>query len=440
VIARIAIAAALLLAACGDDDGANEANQTNEPETVEPTAAEPEEDDLADLDSVPDPSELAGTTGDGVVASPETLEAAVPDGQCIALTEAPARVWPAPGIPAIAANDERFYLALHARSDAGEDGLHLVAASPEGPPRPVRSLRIDPPMSSAAPRNAPPAIAIDGNELVVAFVDGRSHVRLGAVDPTEPSARLRTIEAGSGADPRFAVALGVVGRTRVVAWTDGTGTPMRVRLARVDRSGTLLGTHDLTMTGMGAAAPVFAAGGDTKTIYFVDPRAGVSPIVKAELGPDGTPRPSAVARPVGTVSVPPEVAVAIDGEGHAYAGYTAIGNVATTAVGLMPLFGDVSGPSAIVPGTGYGLLNVSAVAGENAVVFGADAPTGEARDAPREVHVRIVRDGEAGETLTIAGPDGTGRHVALARRPDGIIAAAFSASDGIYVAWIRCDD
>ncbi len=399
-----ALVAALALFGCDDDAPA----EPSEPETIEPTPApEPEEaDPLANLEGAPDPSEIAGTSGSGTIASAETLEAAVPDGQCIALTEAPARVWPTPGVPAIAADDTRFYLALYARSEAGEDGLHLVAAAPEGPPRPVRSLRVDPPLAGGAARVAPPGIALDEGKVVVAFVDGQNHIRLGAADPREPSAQLRTIEAGSGADLRFAPALGVVGQVRVVAWTDGTGTPMRVRLARADRTGTLLDTHDLTMTGMGAAAPVFGAGGDTKTIYFVDPRAGVSPIVKAELNPDGTPRPSAVARPVGTVSVPPEVAVAEDGSGHAYAGYTAIGNLATTAVGLMPLFGDVSGPSALVPGTGYGLLNVAAVAGRGAVVFAADAPKGEARDAPREIHVRLVKDGAAGETLTVAAPDG----------------------------------
>jgi hypothetical protein len=225
-----------------------------------------------------------------------------------------------------------------------------------------------------------------------------------------------------------------------VAWTDGTGTPMRVRMARADRSGTLLGTDDLTMTGMGGAAPVFAAGGETPTLYFVDPRAGVSPIVRTALSPDGSPLPTEVARPVGTVTVPPQLAVGVDGAGNAYAGYTAIGNVATTAVGLMPLFGDVAGPTALVPGTGYGTLDVAAVAGPTAVVFAADAPKGEARDAPREVHVRVVRDSTAGERLVLAAPDGTANRVALSRRRDGVIAAVFSAADGVYVAWLRCDD
>jgi len=436
-----ALALALVLTAfaiaCGDDDDGGEV--VPEMNEAEETRAAPEEDDpLEDLDSVPDPSEYAGTTGDGVIAAGDTIAAAVPEGACIALTEAPARVWPTPGIPAIAADETRFHLAVHARSEAGEDGLHLISASPEAPPRPVRSVRVSPPLQGG--RGAPPAIAVDGEHLVVAFIDGASHVRLGAANPAEPSAALRTIEAGSGADPRFAPALGIVGHNRVVAWTDGTGTPMRVRVARADRTGTLLGTHDVTMRGMGAAAAVFAAGGDSPTLYFVDPRAGVSPIVKAELSPDGSPLPSAVARPVGTVTVPPELAVAVDGTGKAYAGYTAIGNMATTAVGLMPLFGDVAGPTPLVPGTGYGALNVAAAAGPTAVVFAADAPKAEERDAPREIHVRVVRDNTAGDPLTLAGPDGTGRHVAMARRRDGILGVAFSAPDGVYVAWVRCDD
>jgi hypothetical protein len=74
------------------------------------------------------------------------------------------------------------------------------------------------------------------------------------------------------------------------------------------------------------------------------------------------------------------------------------------------------------------------------VVFAADAPKGEARDAPREVHVRVVRDSTAGERLVLAAPDGTANRVALSRRRDGVIAAVFSAADGVYVAWLRCDD
>ncbi|MBW2461806.1 MAG: hypothetical protein JRH11_09175 [Deltaproteobacteria bacterium] len=391
-------------------------------------------DPLAGMDEPPTPSEYAG------VPAGEVAVGDVPPGACVALTEAPQRVWPRPGVPAITVLGERFHLALHGGGAPGDeaDELHLVSASPETEPTPIRSLRINP--AHGGGRIAPPAITVDGDELVVAFIDGQGHVRLGSTDPARPSANLRTIEAGSGADVRFAPAVAVVRGTRVVAWTDGTGTPMRVRVARADRSGVLLGTHDVTMAGMGAATPTFAAGASTPTLYFIDARAGISPIVKAELRPDGSPRPSSVARPVGTVSVPPELAVGVTGDGHAFAGYTAIGNMATTAVGLMPLFGDVATALPLVPGTGYGPLNVAAAAGPAGVVFAADAPRDQPPNAPREIHLRVMRSGAPGPTLTITGPDGTGRHAAIARRADGVLGVAFSAPDGVYVAWARCDD
>lgn len=436
---------ALGAAGCGDDASVEPApteRTTTAPAPGEgdpPTPPGPEDtaDPLAGMDDLPTPSEYAAPTGVDLGARQ------VPAGACVALTDLAQRVWDAPGVPAIAVAGERFHVAIHSRgggaTDAGgADALHLVSVSPEAEPTPTRTIRITPP--HAAARTAPPALAVDGELLALAFIDGQGHVRLGSIDPGAPSANLRTIEAGSGADLRFAPALAVVGDRRVVAWTDGTATPMRVRVARADRSGVLLDTRDVTMRGMGAAAPVFAAGASPTTLYFVDPRAGISPIIKAVLDPDGVPLPSAVARPVGTVSVPPELAVAVDGEGNAFAGYTAIGNMATTAVGMMPLFGEVATPVALVPGIGYGPLNVAATAGSEAVVFAADAPQDQPPEAEREIHLRVVRGGTPGPVLTLTGPDGTGRQVAIARRSDGILGVAFSTGDGVFVAWARCDD
>jgi hypothetical protein len=421
-------------AGCEDDERPEE-----EVAAPEGRRADGIEEDLLDgLDDPPRPGELVAPPIEGDVAAPSTIEAAVPDGGCVAITEAPTRIWARSGIPAIVAGAESFYVALHARSEAGEDELAIVAVAPGRAPRPVRSLRIDPRL--VVERIAPPGVALDGEgRLLVAYVDGRGKVRLGSVAPDAADVRFPTIEVGSGADPRFAPAVASRGRNRLVAWTDGSGTPMRVKLAVIDGRGAIAGVHDLNTARMGASAPVFA----DEDVFFLDARAGVSPIVRAPIGADGRPLPSAVARPVGTVADPPELAVARGG-GHAFGAYTAVGNLATTAVGLVRLDGDGATPVPLVAGTGYGVLHVAAASAPGRAIFAADAPKDTPPSSPREIHVRLVHategGAEAGPALVVAGPDGTARHAAIARRADGTIGVAFESASALHVAWLRCDD
>jgi hypothetical protein len=61
----------LTSSACGDDDG--DETTTNETEVAAPTRpAVVDDDPLAGLDSIPDPSEYAGTPGDGLDRRRET--------------------------------------------------------------------------------------------------------------------------------------------------------------------------------------------------------------------------------------------------------------------------------------------------------------------------------------------------------------------------------
>jgi len=139
------------------------------------------------------------------------------------------------------------------------------------------------------------------------------------------------------------------------------------------------------------------------------------------------------------VTTPPRLAVARGG-GSLYAGYTVIGNAATTAVGWIRLDAEDASPAAIVPGTGYGKLHVDAASAPGAVLFVADAPRGSEPEAPREVHLRAVRPGGAGPVLALHDGNGVGSHAAIARREDGMLAVAFAGIDAVYVAWARCDD
>ncbi len=425
----------LLALACGDD--AEPPRAPTEPPRTPETPEAPARDPLEGLDEPAEPSEIAPDPT-GELPGPATLEAATPERGCVALTRAPLPVWPRPGPATVVAQGQSFVLAGYAPGEGGGEEVFLVRVSPEAAPRPLRTLALDPPSSGG--RLAAPGLAPAGaHHVTLAVVDGRGRVRVTDVATDDLRAELPLHPVGAGADPRFAPAVAARERHRLVAWTDGSGTPMRVKLAVVALDGTVSATHDVTPPAMGASAPSFAAGVSPPELYFFDARAGVSPIVRVAVGADGEPAAPAVARSVGTVGTPPRVAVARSGSGL-WAGFTVIGNAATTAVGFLRLDEGDAPPAALVPGTGYGRLHVDAAAAPRAALFAADAPKDAPPESPREVHVRLVDAQGAGPALTLEGPDGTAAHASIARRADGLVAVALTSGAGVHVAWLRCDD
>ena len=436
-----ALSLAILFAlGCGDDSPAGTTPPESETDRPRPPAPDrdPDPDPLAGLDDPVTSDEVVPPIPTGPATSPATLEAAVPRRGCVSLTELPVKVWAEPGPSTIAAHAGAFVVAGYAPREGGGEDLWLVTLSPSSPPRPLRRLPVEP--RASAGRIAPPALASDGTgHLLVAGIDGRGRVRAADIATNDPLAEVALGTVAEGADQRFAPAAAALARHRLIAWTDGTGTPMRVRLAMLGLDGTVTARHDVTPQSMGASAPAFAAGVSPPALYFVDARAGVSPIVRVEITADGAPREAAVARPVGTVTTPPRLAVARAGN-RTFAGYTAVGNAAATAVGYVPLESDDSSPAAIVPGTGYGELHVSAAPGPRAVIFAADAPTAAPPESPREVHVRIVDAQGAGPVLALRAPDGSASDAAIARGAGGVLGVSATAGDGVYVFWARCDD
>ena len=109
--APLALVLGLALASCGDDAAPAEPAEPSGP-TPPTTADDPnpppsEDDPLAALEEPVDLSELVPAVGEGTLAAGATLQAATPPGACVALTQAPARVWPRAGVPAIAASPTR---------------------------------------------------------------------------------------------------------------------------------------------------------------------------------------------------------------------------------------------------------------------------------------------------------------------------------------------
>lgn len=427
---RALLALAVMLAAC-DEDPPPPAPPPPEP-APRPDPGVPTDDDplvgLDDPEAIDDEPEVALP---GEVPSAPTLEAATPEGGCVALTGSATRLWPRAGPSAIVASGDGFFVAGYSAGQDGGEQVFVVHARPEALPRPVRSFPVDPP---ATPRMAPPGLDATGSGVSLGWIDGDGSVRIGDV-PATGAAEIRWVEVDDLGDARFAPAVRATsGGRRAVAWTRG-GTPMRVHLSRL-ASGRIEQTHDLTPPAGGAAAPTFVAG--APELMFLDPRMGVSPVYRAPLGEDGAPGEVVVARPIGNAFEPPELAAARVGD-RTLVGYTAVGNAATSAVGVVPVPGD-GPPAALVPGTGYGPVHVSVATSGAAAVFAADAPTDGPPSSPRRVDVRVVRDAAPGPALAVTAPDGTGRHGGVARRADGVLGVVLTAGDGVYVRWLRCDD
>lgn len=411
------------------------------PPTERPTKAQQPTRPTPPTPHAPDPLD---DPGPGTVTPPHALAplpapsatGTPPARGCIATAE-PVRVWPREGPAAITTHGHAFFVAGIAPSESGAaEELFVVRVAPGEPPTPIGTLALV--TAGLEERIAPPAItAVDATDVAVALVDAGRTLRAGRVSVSPPAGRISLADIATGADNRIAPAARAIGRRVAVAYTDSSGTPMRVKLVLLGAGGRAEPARDLTPPSMGASAPAFVDGLDTPALVFVDARDAISPIVRVTLSSEGVPSPAEVVVPVGIMCTPPELAAAFS-PGGAWIGYTVIGNLASTAVGLVRLDRNSGAPTALVPGTAYSPLHVAAVAAPDAVLFAADAPTGPGRDPPHEIHVRRVDAEGAGPELVLRGPDGTAAHAAIARRDDGTVAIAFSAASGVYVQTARC--
>ncbi len=431
--------AIVIFAAVGCDPTPRDVPQETAPPETETVEAAPEvapvvdeapneDDPLAGFDDIEQlrqegPDTPAGTTS---AASEATVNAATPPLSCTPLLRAAVKLWSTPGPAEIVATPEGFVVAGYAVVDDAEQ-LFLVRAQEDGP-RPLRRLVI--PRSRG--REVPPALVSAGDELLVGIVDGTQVVSFG---------RLRRdgtgsfVEIARNADTRYSPAVQEAGDHAVIAYTEAA-TPMRMKLARMNRRGEIDARHDLTPSGRGGSAPAFVSG-RPRTFVFVDAHAGTSALYRVDLQADGTPAEPRVVRPVTNIFDPAELAPVARAGDKIDVGYTAIGNGAATAVGLVR---DGARPAvALVPSRGYGPLHVDVVRGRHAV-FLADSTKDETNAGPREVVARVVTEDAIGPPLVITGPRGTARFARAARRDDGAIGVVFSDEDGVYLATIRCRD
>jgi len=355
---------------------------------------------------------------------------------CVEIKDQPTRVWPTAGPSSIVAVDDDFVVSGYVQAKQ-DQRVFVVRLSLDSLPVPLVTERVEKPSPD---RFAPPGLGIGGRRnLTIAITDGDGAVFTRSIKIASASAggSLKLINK-EGADVRFAPAISRVESKTLIAWTMGT-TPMQARLAVLDVVGQLEAVHAIKPPAMGAAAPVFVKGLSPPVLLVVDARHGYSPLIRVPISSEGTPLRAKVVVPVGMVATPVELAVAHNQLGT-YVGYTAVGQAATSAVGLIQIEPETGSPQPLVRGRGYGPIHVAAVAAPKALIFAADAPVEKGKAGQHEIHIRLIDAQGMGPKTVINGPDGTASQVKIARNQSGIVAVVYNSRSGVYVSWLRCDD
>jgi hypothetical protein len=241
-------------------------------------------------------------------------------------------------------------------------------------------------------------------DLALVFVDDK-----GGVNVARAADMARTRVVAAGADRRFAPAFLAHAGREFVAFTRTVDDAMHTFLLRLDGESAV----DVTPAGHGAAAPAFVIGAGAPALIAIDARAGVSPLLEIPIR-DGAAEPAIVRTPVSQPYAPPLLAAVELSNGDVEVAYTAIGRLAATAVGRVPLRKS-SEPVALLPSKGYGALALAAARGPRRAAFALESPRSESPDAPRSIEVKLLDEQGEGPTLVLAGDGPSAREPSLAR-------------------------
>ncbi|NOY93194.1 MAG: hypothetical protein GXP55_18570 [Deltaproteobacteria bacterium] len=358
-------------------------------------------------------------------------------GECTLLSRLPGRVWPGRGPSIVRAVGDTLLVAGYAQGPRGMQ-VYALRVLPDGRSQPLFSADLT---ASRLPR-VPPGLATRGARALLAWVDGGRLRAIRLSLAASAGGGGRTLELGRGADPRFSPAVSLQPRAVLVAYTDGSATPMHVRLLRLGLEDEIEARADVSLPHHGAAAPSFARGGQAASprLYFLEPRSGISALYAVDFASDLSPRPARLVRPISSTYEPPRIAVA---SSPGVVAYTALGSAATTAIGLLPLDDANRAPVALLRGSGFGLFGLDVALLPGAAVFAFGAPThpsspspGPANRAPHEIHVRLAAPAPLPE-LVIRSAGGA-ESPSIAAGPGGLFALTYAASGGVYLRWLRC--
>lgn len=275
-------------------------------------------------------------------------------------------------------------------------------------------------------------------ECELALVDAHGNLSVVAVGHRSlGSARLLARDA----DRRFAPALARAGESALIAYTASAqaGGGMRVRLVS-RRAGASRGERDLTPPGHGGASPVFVLGAEPPVLVFLDARAGVSPLLEVPFDEAGTPGELRVRTPVSQPYAPPLLVALAWPSGEVEVFYSAIGRLARTAVGRVPLRQSAE-PRPLLPSQGYGPLAFSAARSGRGALVALERPVTAQPGAPRALVLKLLREGSEHDVAAPSrGGAGSRSPSVAAGEVPGAYLLAYRSLGALQVALLRCDD
>jgi hypothetical protein len=133
---------------------------------------------------------------------------------------------------------------------------------------------------------------------------------------------------------------------------------------------------------------------------MLDAHAGVSPLLEVSFDAQGEAEPAVVRTPVSQPYAPPALAAVALSPEHVEVAFTAIGRVAATAIGRVPLR-RAEAPVALVPSKGYGELHFSAAPGPSFAIFALESCKHASNDPARELAIKLVDERGEGGTLEL---------------------------------------
>ncbi len=457
------VALGVVLGACsgrshGRSKGAPGASEHRGPAAArpsEPTAGAPamEPPPVPPAAVVSDPS-LADLPPEG--ASPEELLRGLDDPEAIerqaasasppaeaeaeapcALHGAPQRLWPAPGMSAVAWDGRWLWVAVLAVTEhREEESFVLLRVRPGRRPQPWVRQR----MPARAIRSTPPALAAAPEGVWAVFVDRKGQVQRALVPSGSPPARLDWTAVAAGADPRFAPALFVSEGRRWLAWSGG-GDDAGVWFLSFGPDGKAGAPRRLHADAGAGALPRWEAV-EPPVLYFVDPRRSISVLWRARMKAEGAASPPEVVRPLSHLYEPPALALAAG-----FVGYRALALDARTALVAADLRAPSDAPlRRLAPAEGYAKLRiVGATMSERTALFVFEEPRARRPRAPRHLAVRLVaRSGKAGKgakaspALRLHGPDGRLEAPAVAALGAGRAAVVAGGPSAVTLYRLRC--
>jgi len=277
------------------------------------------------------------------------------------------------------------------------------------------------------------AAACTGARCELAVVDERARLLALSLTSTGLSAP-RTL--ASGLDRRFAPAIINVGARVLYAYTANVDKAMHTFWLE-SKNGKASAPQDLTPLAHGAAAPSFVLGSKLPTLVVVDPWAGLSPLLELHFGLEGPPSEAVVRTPVSQPYEPPLLAAVEWASGDVEVAYTAVGRLAMTAVGRVPLR-KASEPSALSPSKGYGELWFAAARSATRALFALEVPVDSKPNAAREITLKLLDGSSTGQGPTFAAD---ARHPSVASlRDPGEYLVTYARGTTVFAALVGCDD